>query len=151
MDPDVRRQNGSEKIQRGQGKLWRRCILVLSCLAALGTAYALIRPAITLSDTAFCGMEEHTHGESCWEQRLVCTWEPPQSEEPHVHGDGCWETQQVLCCTIPENHVHDENCHITPLLCGLEEGEKHTHTEQCFGEPELSCTVEENHVHSEDC
>ena len=48
MDPDVRRQNGSEKIQRGQGKLWRRCILVLSCLAAQGTDYALIRPAISL-------------------------------------------------------------------------------------------------------
>ena len=47
MDPDVRRQNGSEKIHTPdwRKKLWHLGVPVLSCLVALGAALALILPA----------------------------------------------------------------------------------------------------------
>ena len=153
MDPDVRGQNGSEKIHRPhwQKKFWRWGVLSLSCLVALGTAYALILPAVTLSGETFCGLEEHAHQADCWERQLVCTWEPPRREEPHVHTESCWALRQELSCTTPEGHVHSESCYVRPLICGLEEGEDHSHTEQCLGEPELICTEEENHGHSEAC
>ena len=86
MDPDVRRQNSSEKIHTPdwRKKLWHLGVPVLSCLVALGAALALILPAATLSADVFCGLEEHTHGPECWGQRLACGLEeaPLKKEGP---------------------------------------------------------------------
>ena len=143
MDRKACKRNGSPK-GRGSRGLRRRTVLALSCLVALGTAYALILPARTMTEETFCGMEAHTHGEDCWERRLACTLETTV----HVHTDSCWAVQQVRTCTSTENHVHDESCFTQPLIC---EQEDHEHTQLCYGEPEQSCTLEENHVHTQEC
>ena len=153
---------GSERLQKARAgrALWRRIVTVLSCVVVFCTTYALILPAITMSDDVFCGKEEHTHTDECYELRLICdkdtgeqdgeeTSEP--TREPHTHTDDCWQTKEVLTCTVPEGHVHQATCYEYPLICGQEEGEEHTHTEECMGEPELICSLEENHTHSEEC
>ena len=166
MKPDVGEERDSRKIQmaRRNRRLWRRIVTALSCVVVFCTTYALILPAITMSEDTYCGIEEHTHTEECYERQLVCGYDdtqPPQTEparQAHTHTEACWETQSVLTCTIPEGHVHGEDCYTRPIICGLEEGaaegeegEPHVHTEQCLGEPELVCTEEENHVHADSC
>ncbi len=92
----------------------------------------------------YCGLEEHTHDESCYEE---------------VTGtDG--STEKVLVCGL-EEHAHDESClaETAPEViyyCGLEE---HTHDESCYEVPDVSegnvepvliCDKEE-HTHDETC
>lgn len=77
-------------------------ILVLS-LAVSGNVFWLTRAHGTaLADDPICGIEEHTHGEECYEKELVC-------EEDHEHEDSCYE--QKLICGL-EEHTHSEGCYI---------------------------------------
>ena len=159
MKPDAREERGFLKWSVPRRKLWRRTVAVLACVVVFCTTYALILPAITLSEDTYCGKEEHTHTEECYELRLICGYdaeqlpetEPEPTKQPHIHTEDCWQTREELTCTIPEGHIHDESCYTRPLVCGQEEGETHTHSEECLGEPELICTLEEDHVHTADC
>lgn len=49
-------------------KVFRIFCRVLGCAVAFATTYALILPAITMEKTTFCGLEEHTHVQSCYQQ-----------------------------------------------------------------------------------
>lgn len=147
MDPDVRRQNCSEKIHTPdwRKKLWHLGVPVLSCLVALGAALALILPAATLSADVFCGLEEHTHGPECWGQRLACGLEeaplkkegPSEEDQPE---DGLLEDEQPEE-EQPEGeepleekaHVHTEQCYETVLVCGME---AHVHDLWCYADPQ---------------
>lgn len=102
---------------RGSGKFarahqWkRRWLAAVTCMAALVvfcTVYALVMPATALEKKTYCGMEEHTHDDSCYESVLICGQE---------EGSG---------------HVHDESCYEQELTCGKTE---HTHTDECYVEP----------------
>lgn len=90
----------------------RRWQTVVTCLAAVVvfcTTYALILPAITLEAETVCGLEEHTHTESCYtqEQLIVCGLE--ESEE-HTHEADCFQTEARLTCGL-EEHTHTEECY----------------------------------------
>ena len=63
-------------------KRWRRAMTVLAAVVVFCTTYALILPAVTLTDQAYCGKEEHTHGDECYASVLVCG----QEESTEVHG-----------------------------------------------------------------
>jgi len=121
----------------------RQLFLILALFVVLGVFWCLKLTGITLAGEAFCGMEEHRHGDRCPVGRLICG----QKETP--------------------GHTHDESCILRQLICeqeegapsvsgegGPEEGEGHTHTEECFyvgvG---FGCgmTEAEGHVHTEDC
>lgn len=91
-----------------------RILFALACIVVFATTYALILPAITM-EKEVCGIEEHTHTESCYEvtedvteTKLVCTQE-------HEHTDDCYET-----VTVPGEKT---------LVCGKTE---HTHTIDCL-------------------
>ena len=89
-------------------------------------------PAST-EETYLCGLEEHTHGEACYDEEgnLIC--ELPE----HVHSEDC--------LTAAEEPAESDDPEYT---CGLEE---HTHVEACYDENgELICGLEE-HVHGEGC
>ena len=43
--------------------LWQRIVGGLACVVVFVTTYVLILPAITLGKTAYCGHDEHHHGE----------------------------------------------------------------------------------------
>lgn len=138
---------------------WQRVVFGAACVVVFCTVYALILPAITLEEEVFCGLQEHVHGEECYEQHLICTLE--EGIAPHVHSEECRQMQSVLSCALQEQegHTHSETCFDAEnpdvLLCGLEEAPQHTHDETCYTEQSvLVCTVEEDlepHVHGEAC
>lgn len=152
---------------------WRKVLSVLSMVVVSVTTYALILPAITSSTQTWCGLEEHTHDDSCYEQRLVCGLEEGAMttillDAGHKHSDACYEMRQVLVCGQTERepneaehdpgHIHTEACYETKrvLTCGevehepvTEEMTAHHHTEACY-ERVLCCTKSE-HTHEELC
>ena len=82
-----------------------RVVTSLAAIVVFVTTYALILPAITLEKTAVCGIEEHQHDDSCYEERLVCELE--ESDEHH-HTEACYE--KVLVCG-KEVHTHSGKCY----------------------------------------
>ncbi len=160
-------------------KLWQRIVGALACVVVFCTTYALILPAITMEQTAYCGMEDHVHTAECYERRLICGFDEDvdqhdnsealgadgvstelheSSEEPgtvHVHTDECYEQRQQLICELEETsgHIHDESCVQTePVLVCTED---HEHTEECFEQSEVYiCGLTEgegSHTHGPEC
>ena len=150
-------------------KFFTRFVASVAAIVVFVTTYALILPAITLEKTAACGIEEHQHSDSCYEERLVCGQEESDGhhhaegcysvtrelvceEQEHQHSseNGCYDADGNLMCELQE-HVHDDSCHeeVRTLTCGLKESEGHHHTDDCY-EKVLVCG-KEVHTHSEKC
>lgn len=148
---------------RRREKRRRQSAAFLAAVVAFGTFYMLMLPAVTMEQTPYCGLEEHVHGEECYENRLICGFETEQEgtsdsqDGSHVHSDSCYEEQQVLVCTLEESpgHIHDSSCtSVTEgLTCGLEENPGHIHTDACVTTLDrLVCTDEtEGHEHTASC
>ena len=145
----------------------RQTLKVLSLAVVLVVFWGLKLTGITLAGEAFCGMEEHTHGEDCPIRTLICTRE---EVEPHIHSEACIHRELIcetaecdphthsfacksatLICTIEETegHTHSESCQIKTLVCTTEETPGHLHSPQCYGQV-LTCTAEEIPSHSHD-
>ena len=144
----------------------RAALPLLSLFVVIGIFWWLKLTGVTLAGEAFCGMQEHVHGEEC-NLQLVCT---ETEDRVHTHGETCWE--QILSCTLPETeghthteactgrglicqeeHTHDETaCYGDTLICGKEAAEAHAHGENCFTR-NLVCEQAETvpHVHGEAC
>ena len=136
---------------------WQKVVGALAAVVVFCTTYALILPAITEEHELVCGLEEHTHTETCYQetQRPICGLE---ETEGHLHSDDCYIEEPVLLCGLEETegHVHTDDCYTEQpvLLCGQEESEDHVHSEECWGtERVLTCGQEETepHTHSEEC
>ena len=128
---------------------FRRFVSILACVVVFCTTYALLLPAITLEKTAACGIEEHQHDDSCYENKLTCGL---KETEGHSHTEDCYDIHSQIICKI-EEHAHTGACFDKNgnLTCALEE---HTHDSGCFREDRvLSCKKEEAepHHHSDAC
>ncbi len=119
-------------------------------VVAGGVIWSLIQSGIAMTSEAKCGIEEHTHGEECYTDALVCGQE---ESEGHIHTEACYQAEQTLICGQEESeeHTHDDSCYQTEnvLVCGQEEGEGHVHTDACH-ENQLTCGKEE-HIHTDSC
>lgn len=98
-----------------QHKLWQKIVSVLACIVVFCTTYALILPAVTLEQDAYCGLKEHQHGEACYERELICG----QTENRTEAGQ--------------DGHTHTEDCYRDVCVCQMEE---HEHTLACYSDPE---------------
>ena len=175
------REAAKHKLQNRRRKRWQKTVSILACLVVFCTVYALILPALTAEADIYCGKEEHTHTEDCYEDKLICGQEEGQGAHQHTeacyrevealvcqtpesdghqHTEACYTEEQVLTCTNKEEgHVHNEfdGCYTTEkkLTCGMEEGEgAHHHTAECYEKKkELICGQEENdgHRHTAEC
>ena len=90
----------------------RSIVAILAIVVLLTSGYSMVLPAATMAQQAYCGYEEHTHG------------------------DECYDAADELSCTLEdttEAHEHSENCYEKVLLCNLEE---HTHSLECYSNPE---------------
>lgn len=175
------REAAKHKLQNRRRKRWQKTVSILACLVVFCTVYALILPALTAEADTYCGKEEHTHTEDCYQDKLICGQEEGQGahhhtddcyrevealvcqtpeSDGHQHTDACYTEEQVLTCTnTEEGHVHSEfeGCYTTEkkLTCGMEEGEgAHHHTAECYEKKkELICGQEENdgHRHTAEC
>ena len=127
----------------------RRATLFLSLIVILLVFWCLKLTGITMADEAFCGKDEHIHGDSCPTGKLICTVE---ETEGHVHSERC--ILRELRCQQPEviAHTHNADCLHWELICLTEEQEAHIHDTACC-EQLLVCTEEacEAHVHDDSC
>ncbi len=133
---------------------YKRILYAAACIVVFATVYSLILPAITMERKTYCGLEEHTHSEACYETTETCVCGQEESEG-HEHTDACYTKEKILVCELEENddHSHTEDCYETDkiLTCGKQETPGHTHTEKCFEtNTELICGKEE-HVHTDEC
>ena len=90
---------------RRNGQLLTRAVSLVAAIVVFVTTYALVLPAITLEQEAYCGILEHQHTDTCYEERLVC--EIPEGEDHH-HDASCYE--KVLVCG-QEVHIHSPECY----------------------------------------
>ena len=123
-------------IRNKRRSVLQKIIRILSCVVIFCTTYALILPAITMEEQAFCGLEEHIHSEECYQKTSV----------------------RILSCSADqaEIHKHDSNCYGDggALVCHQADYIAHSHNELCYdGSGQLICTwpVRDVHVHGEDC
>lgn len=115
MQKDIEHKAQGYAARHGRHKLWCRVVSVLACVAIFVTTYMLILPGITMEQTAYCGLEEHSHDASCYETQLTCTLaetedagENETGEEAHSHTDDCYA--EVLTCQ-QEEHEHTLACY----------------------------------------
>ncbi len=128
-------------------------IMLLVIVVAGSMAGILIQYGSAMTDKPKCGLEEHTHGESCYEETLTCGLEEGAG---HIHTEECSFPEELACgLEESEGHTHTEECRAPEeLICGMEESEDHTHTEECRSVPEgYICGVEESegHTHISEC
>lgn len=105
---------------RKRRRAWHKALAGLACIVVFCTTYALILPAITMENKAYCGLEEHLHSEAagCYERVLACGYDTEAQEPdgtPHVHTGECYEL--VLACELTE-HEHTEECYAAPGEAG---------------------------------
>ena len=118
-----------------------RVVTSIAAVVVFVTTYAMILPAISMEKTAVCGVEEHQHSDSCYEERLVCGQE---ESDGHHHDDSCCSITTKLNCGLTEHrHSMKNECYDADgnLVCRLEE---HVHDDSCYEEVRtLSCGQEE--------
>lgn len=166
-------QANRRRRSRARKRMWKRFVTTLAVVVVFCTVYALVLPAITLSDEPICGQQVHEHTDACYRTQIRvfnCAAAQHIHEECadglgnyrcgfgevilHSHSDLCYDETGKLICELSEQseHIHDEQCQTVPVLvCGLEETEGHTHGELCA--PVLACqqTETEGHTHGDAC
>lgn len=80
-------------------------LLVLSVVIVLVVFWQLKLIGITMTGDAFCGIDEHTHTDTCYSSVLLCT---EDETEEHTHTPSCYET--TLVCEKQE-HIHSSSCY----------------------------------------
>lgn len=161
MNEKLLEQGEKYEKSRKHWKRWQKLVGALACIVVFCTTYALILPAITMERTAYCGYEEHTHGEECYTKELTCGYPENPAAQPtvaHQHTDTCYTEEKELICGKEEleGHTHTDECKHTEqvLICNVPESEGHTHSDSCYNEAgEQICGKEESegHIHTDSC
>lgn len=145
-----------------------RFLRVLAVAVVFVTIYALILPAVTMSNEVECGMEEHVHTEDCWQEQLTppqpqltCSFQGTGAVVIHTHDSFCYDQQGELICTLEERtaHTHGAECYREhrELICTQVPDPGHTHAAACYAQDrggELICGQEEGgpgHTHTREC
>ena len=142
-------------------------LFVLASIVVFCTVYALMMPAVTLSNEVVCGMEAHTHSDSCYttelvgpQPELVCGAGESGEVLLHQHNEFCYNDRGELICTLPEleSHTHGPDCYQEKrtLLCQETQQLGHTHSGSCYAysKGEMTCTwtePEDAHTHTDAC
>ena len=89
------------------------CLLgVLALLVCLAVFWRLKLVGTAMTNEASCGLQEHTHTDSCYATVLDCTAATQETGTgEHIHTDACYKRE--LICTLPE-HTHTADCYSDP-------------------------------------
>ena len=82
-------------------------LTALSVLVSLSVFWQLRSVGTAMEDGELCGIQEHTHSDECYEERLICGLEESQSPEGHHHTAEWYE--KALVCGL-EEHIHTADC-----------------------------------------
>ena len=162
MNNSIERKTKEYSKRHRQKKWWQGIVSVLACITVFFTTYALVLPAITMTEEVYCGYEEHPeHTEKCYERVQICE---PSSEDTgqqdmqlvcgldeyeHMHSETCYAESSELICSDTE-HTHEESCYAVQreLICTEIE---HVHSSACYAESEPAVENTPEHVHSDAC
>ena len=120
----------------------RQIIACLSFVVVWAVFWSLKLTGIGIAGEAFCGMEEHSHDDSCLQTTLICTLE---EAEPHIHGESCLYSELICQTEEGELHTHEASYWLIGpgFGCGQTEADGHTHTTECVTEEtRLACGQE---------
>ena len=141
------------RARRKRAQRYTAAFLAFATLVGCGVGWSLRQTGISATAEAFCGAEEHTHTQECYEKVLICGLEEGETlptEAPHEHTDSCYEEKLVPACA-QEEHAHTEDCYAMQrnLTCTAQE---HTHSDACYPLTggDLVCAAQE-HTHSDAC
>lgn len=174
MDSSIFKKAGELLSRKSKYRHWQAAVAVLSVAVIGTTAIVLSQPAQTMTKETYCGMEEHAHGEDCYERVLICGYEedtegeaaesPAADEEsgqeasrPAENGQAPEEASQPSEEEqVPEReaHQHDDSCYAEYLVLSCGEGEAPLHQLGCYaGAGMLICGQEESadHIHTDEC
>ena len=85
---------------------------MLALLVCLAVFWRLKLVGTAMTNEASCGLQEHTHTDSCYTTVLDCTAATQETgTEEHIHTDACYKRE--LICTLPE-HTHTADCYSDP-------------------------------------
>lgn len=153
-------------------KHWKQVVAVLACVVVFCTVYALIIPAVTMTNNTFCGKQEHVHSDACYETVLVCgqserleaessalseeqTSADPIPSEEIAAADEAVQTENQTENQTEGTVLPDGQDEVTPAVGAAkrvlhaETTAPHVHTEACY-EKRLICQ-EEEHEHTLQC
>ncbi|MBE6919518.1 MAG: hypothetical protein E7469_07530, partial [Ruminococcaceae bacterium] len=164
MNRELKQSAEKYSAKRKRRSAWKKVVAALGCVVVFCTTYALILPALTLEKETVCGLEEHTHTESCFRQLTertdsVLSCRLPETQG-HTHAAACFDVQPVCTQEETEGHVHTAACFDASPVCGSEESEGHAHGEDCYetvvtalDTQAVTCTLseDENHTHTALC
>ena len=156
--------------------IWKRIVSSLAVITVFCTVYALVLPAITLSDEPICGQQAHEHTQQCYRTEILvpdCAAAAHVHDESctgsfgnpacgfgerilHSHGENCYDATGVLICQLPElaEHLHEQVATDDEPCCDREQVADHVHTPSCFDEAgERTCGLFSGvtHVHDDTC
>ena len=128
-------------------------VMLLVIMVTVSVAGVLTRYGAAMTGKAKCGLEEHIHNETCYEDVLICQVEEGAG---HAHTAECSYPKELICSEEEgAGHTHTEECaYPEELICSQEESEEHEHTAECYQVPEgYACGLEESegHQHTEEC
>ncbi len=118
---------GKHKKFRADSKKLAMFFIISAFIVAIVVFWWLKLVGITVTGEAFCGLDEHTHGEECYNSELVCGYD--ETDTTDETGDSEAVTEDV--------HVHTDGCYSKSLICKKAE---HTHSAECF--PDKTADVE---------
>lgn len=161
---------------RHKDKRRSQVLRIVGVLVVFVTIYALILPAVTMSNEVECGQVEHIHTESCWQEQLtgpepelVCQAQLSGVALIHTHDSLCYNDRGELICTLPEleAHVHGPECYQEQrtLLCDQVADPGHQHSAACYSYVRVETAAAESvsgytcgfqegegaHRHTEEC
>ncbi len=153
---------------RHKDKRRTQALRIVAVAVVFVTIYALILPAVTMSNEVECGLAEHIHTDSCWQEQLtpprpqmVCPVQDSGAVVVHAHDSSCYDGQGALICALEERaaHTHGPDCYREhrELICTEVPDPGHAHTASCYAQDrgeELTCGMEESgagHTHTDDC
>lgn len=111
--------------RNGLRRIWNKFVRIMACVVVFCTTYALILPAITMEQVYTCGLEEHTHTDSCYAIPTQPPTDPTSLET---------ETGEMPPDTAEgEETIPDATEAERELICGLTE---HTHDASCVSDPQ---------------
>ena len=93
MRENVKKQIRNAKKRRIRRRRFYAAVSLCSILVAGIVSWELILPGTAMSGETYCGKEEHTHSDACYEQVLVCGQE--EGAGAHVHTDACYTEERT--------------------------------------------------------
>ena len=128
--------------RNGLRRIWNKFVRIMACVVVFCTTYALILPAITMEQVYTCGLEEHTHTDSCYAIPTQPPTDPtsPETETGEMPPDTAEGEETIPDATQTGEAVPDATEAERELICGLTE---HTHDASCVSDPQADLETPE--------